>query len=97
MRYLFFCHDLTWILLIIWLCRLTSCFGSSYALWVVKFFFASCLRDGLISFKGASSTFSRLTYVYHYILSSIKVRTISNMTMKLTAVDIMRQQETCKK
>ena len=46
MRYLYLCHDLKWILLIIWLCRLTSCFGSSYSLWVVKFSFASCLRDG---------------------------------------------------
>ena len=61
MRYLYLSHDLTWILLIIWLCRLTSFFGSSYSLWVVKFSFASCLRDGLISLKGASSTFSRLT------------------------------------
>ena len=34
------------------------------------------------------STLSRLAYICHYILSSIKVRTICNVTMKLTAVDI---------
>ena len=36
------------------------------------------------------STLSRLAYMCHYILSSIKVRTICNVTMKLTAVDIRK-------